>query len=172
MRYLTIVRHAKAAAAESGQSDFDRPLTARGRAQCEMLRTWANDPRALGAYGPVTALVSAAARTRETYAVAYAGTTFVHALSTSELIYNGKRDVSAEDVLAELAAIDPVTESLMVVGHNPTVYELATLLSGGEIPELHRAKYPTACAIVLALPDDETVGLRRYDYVRGFIPEV
>ncbi len=172
MRYLTIVRHAKAAAAEAGQSDFDRPLTPRGRAQCEMLRTWANDPRALGAYGPVTALVSGAARTRETYAVAFAGTTFVHALETSELIYNGRRDVSAHDVLSELAAIDPVNESLMVVGHNPTVFELATLLCSEPIPELQRHKYPTACAVVLQLSENETVGLRNYEYVKGFVPEV
>ena len=172
MRYLTIVRHAKAAAGDVGHSDFDRPLTPRGRAQCEMLRTWANDPGALGAFGPVTALVSSSARTRETYAVAFAGTTFVHALETSELIYNGQRDVSAHDVLVELAAIDPVTESLLVVGHNPTVFELAVLLGGNDIAELQRNKYPTACAIVLALPDDETVGLRHYEYVKGFVPEV
>ncbi len=172
MRYLTVVRHAKAAPGELGHSDFDRPLTARGRAQCEMLRTWANDPGALGAFGPVTALVSSSARTRETYAVAFAGTPFVHALETSEKIYNVKRDVSADDVLGELAAIDPLNESLMIIGHNPTVFEMAVLLGGTDVAELARAKFPTACAIVFQIPDNEPVHIRRYEYVKGFIPEV
>jgi phosphohistidine phosphatase len=172
MRYLIIVRHAKAAPGELGHSDFDRPLTVRGRAQCEMLRTWANDPGALGAYGPVTALVSSSARTRETYAVAFAGTPLVHALQTSELIYNGRRDVSAQDVLSELATIDPLKESLMVIGHNPTVFELATLLGGPNIAELSRSKYPTAGAIVLAIAENEPVALQSYEYVKGFVPEV
>ena len=171
MRYLTIVRHAKAAAPVTGQDDFDRPLTPRGRAQAEALRVWALDHRALGAYGPTTALVSAAARTRETYAVAFAGTPFVDAVETSELIYNGHRDVRAEDLVAELASIDPVTESLLVVGHNPTVFELAYSLSATPIPELERGKYPLGGAVVLQLAD-EPIAWRKYEYVCSFVPDV
>ncbi len=152
--------------------DFERPLTAKGRAQSEQLRTWVVDHHALGAYGPTTALVSAAARTRETYALAFAGTDFVHAVETSELIYNGRRDVSAQDVLAELAVIDPVTESLVIVGHNPTVYELVARLASQPVPPLERGKYPLGAAIVLALRDDEPIGPGPYDYVTSFVPTV
>ena len=171
VRYLTIVRHAKATPAVDGQDDFERPLSPRGRAQSEALRVWAIDPRALGAYGPTTALVSSAARTRETYAVAFAGTAFVHAVETSSLIYNGHHEVPAEDLLAELAAIDPVTESLLVVAHNPTVFELAASLSATPVPELERGKYPLGAAIVLRLAD-EPVAWRKYEYVRSFVPDV
>ena len=172
MRYLTIVRHAKAAAGDASVRDFDRPLTVKGRAQAEVLREWARDPEALGRYGPTTALVSAAARARETYAVAFAGTSFVHALETSELIYNGRRDVTAEDLLAELATVDPGNESLLVVGHNPTVFELALSLSDREIPALAKHKYPLGAALVFALELGETIGLRRYSFVESFVPEV
>ncbi len=171
MRFLTVVRHAKAVPAEGGVNDFDRVLTEKGRAQAEILRQWACDPETLGAYGPATALVSAAARTRETYALAFAGTPFVHAVETSELIYNGRRDVSAHDVLVELAAIDPVSESLLVVAHNPTVYDLVTLLSKSDVEELAEGKYPLCGAFVFRLKD-EPVGLRRYELVDRFIPKV
>lgn len=170
MRSLVIVRHAKAAAAQKRHSDFDRPLTKRGRAQSERLRVWASDPESLGRFGPVTALVSGSARTRETYAVAFAGTPFVHALETSDLIYNGTRDVSGRDLLAELATIDPVTESLMVVAHNPTVLELAYDLAAGPIPALIDGRFPLAAAIVFELPD-APIGPGPYRFVEAFVPE-
>ena len=152
--------------------DFDRPLTDKGRAQSEVLRAWAKDPESLGRYGPCTALVSSSARTRETYAVGFAGTAFVHALETSELIYNGQRDVSADDLLAQLAEIDPGTESLVVIAHNPTVFEVAQAVSDRPIPALAKAKYPLAAALVFRLHDGETVGLTRYEFVESFVPEV
>jgi phosphohistidine phosphatase len=172
VRYLIVVRHAKAVPHDAGIEDFDRPLTDKGRRQAMALREWASDPDALGAYGPVTALVSASARTRETYALGFAGTPFVHALETSSLIYNGRRDVSPEDVLTELAAIDPVNESLMVVGHNPTVFELVHLLADGKVDALSGNKYPLGAAVVLKLRDDEPIGLRLYPFVRSFVPDV
>jgi len=67
MRYLTVVRHAKSSPAKPGESDFARTLNKRGREECERLREWASDPDELGRYGPTTALVSSAARTRETF---------------------------------------------------------------------------------------------------------
>ena len=172
MRYLTIVRHAKAAPVQSGANDFDRPLSAKGRAQCEQLRVWVSDPNSLGAYGPTTALASSSARTRETYAVAFAGTPFVHALEVSSLIYNGARHVSAQDLLSELAAIDPGHESLLVVAHNPSVLELVRTLCVEEIPALAKDKFPTSTAVVLRLVENETVGLRSYSFETSFLPEI
>jgi phosphohistidine phosphatase len=171
VRYLTIVRHAKTSPAGPGESDFVRTLNKRGRDECEKLREWALDPKALGRYGPTTALVSSAARTRETFRRAFHGTPFVAHCEFSELIYNGVRDVSAQDVLIDLAAIDPVTTSLLVVAHNPTVHELMFALAT-ELPKsLRNDHYPLGGAYVLALPDDRTVGLERYEVVASFIPD-
>ena len=169
MRFLTIVRHAEAVPAEGGVSDVDRVLSSNGRAQADVLRNWACDPNALGQYGPTTALVSSAARTRETYALAFAGTPFVHAVETSDLIYNGRRDVTAQDLLLELTAIDPVTESLLVVAHFPTVFDLVALLAKSTVNELAEGTYPLGGAFVLLLKD-EPVGLRRYELADVFIP--
>ena len=170
MRFLTIVRHAKSKPATPGEPDYDRRLSSRGRRECERLRAWASDPEALGRFGPTTALVSAAARTRETYQRAFEGTPFVAECQFSELIYNGVHDVSADDVLIDLAAIDPVTTSLLVVGHNPTVLEFIWNLSE-ELPDSLRQGYPLAGAYVLGLPEDEQVGRGPYPLVARYVPD-
>ena len=115
VRYLTVVRHAKSSPADPGEADFDRILAKRGRRECEQLREWACDPRELARFGPTTALVSTAARTRETFRRAFEGTPLVERVEYSERIYNGRRDVTAEDLLLELASIDPSSGSLLVV---------------------------------------------------------
>ena len=74
VRYLTIVRHAKAEKAARRRKRFrSRTLNGRGRRQCEQLRAWASDESELGRFGPTTALVSAAARTSETFRVGLRG---------------------------------------------------------------------------------------------------
>ena len=170
MRYLTIVRHGESTPAPPGATDFERGLTDRGKQQCEELREWASDPDALGRFGPTIALVSSAQRTRETFRRAFAKTDFVRDKHYSELIYNGRREVTPEDLLIELAAIDPVTTSLLVVAHNPTVLELMLLLAK-EIPHsLRKFHYRLGAAYVLALPDDRPVGLKRYEVVSSYLP--
>lgn len=170
VRYLTIVRHAKAVKKTPPEVDYERALNDRGRAQCAQLREWATDPDALGAFGPTVALVSSARRTRETYELGLEGTGFVSDVYYSDLIYNGVRDVGAEDLLIDLAAIDPVTSSLCVVAHNPTVLELLVTLSG-RVEDVRRDGYPLAGAFVLEIDDDRPVGLARYELVARFIPD-
>ena len=170
MRYLTIVRHAEAQDRSESGRDYDRCLSARGRGQCEQLRAFATDPDELGRFGPVVALVSGAARTRETFARAFEGTDFVTHVEYSDLIYNGAREVSAEDVLIDLAAIDPVTTSLMVVGHNPTLRDLVDSLARSVPTPLTAGHLPKAATVVLALDDDSPVGLLRYDAVAAYRP--
>ncbi len=146
-------------------------LSKRGRRQCEQLRKWATNEHKLGRFGPTTALVSAAARTRETFDRAFDGTAFVGPREFSDLIYNGRRDVSAEDLLIDLAAIDPVTMSLLVVAHNPTVHELMFSLAQNVPASLERKAYPLGGAFVLALPEDRQIGLARYEVVASYVPD-
>ncbi len=170
MRYLTVVRHAHALVAPPGASDKARTLSDDGILQCEQLRRWASDRDELGKFGPVTALVSDAARTRETFERSFAGTKFVKDAHFSELIYNGVRDVTGEDLLIDLAAIDPVFTSLLVVAHNPTVHEFLTQLAGSIPSDMLKDGFPLAGAFVLALPEDEQIGLKEYELVASFVP--
>lgn len=170
MRYLTIVRHAEAEDAAASGRDYDRALTKRGRRQCEQLRALAMDPNELGRFGPVSALVSGATRARETFTRAFEGTDFVAHVDYSDLIYNGHRAISAEDVLIDLAAIDPVTTSLLVVAHNPTLAELVSVLARHVPAPLAPGHLPKAAVVVLALEDDRPIGLARYDAVAAYRP--
>lgn len=170
VRYLTIVRHCESTPASTGQSDFERELSKRGREQCKQLRKWSLDENELGRFGPATALVSSAARTVETFRRAFDDTPFVARCEYSELIYNGRREVSAEDLLVELAAIDPVTTSLLVVAHNPTVHELLLILAEKLPKSLREKNYPLGGAFVLALPDNRHIGLARYELVARYVP--
>ena len=87
------------------------------------------------------------------------------------MIYNGVRDVSAQDVVRELAAIDPLTTSLLVVAHNPTVLELMFTLAKELPDELRNNHYPLGGAFVLELPEDRPVALEHYDFVASFVPD-
>jgi phosphohistidine phosphatase len=127
MRRLVVVRHAKAVR-QSARGDHGRELAPRGRAQSAALRAWTEAP------GPLsdvrgTVVVSDAARTLETFELALAGTPVCERAVVDPSLYNGVRDVSTEDVLASLAAADPGTGDLTLVGHNPTVVYLVADLA-------------------------------------------
>lgn len=157
MRYLVVVRHAHAEDPVPGTADVDRVLTKKGRRQCARLRAWAEDADALGRFGPVTAVVSPSARTVETYERAFAGTPMAAEVVLSPALYNGRRPVRVEDVVAELVAHDEPTRSLMVVGHNPTVREVVDTLGVG-VPLARYGWFPKGGAVVLELADDRPIG--------------
>ena len=171
VRYLTIVRHAKASRPSPGAVGLRPRAEQAGRASASSCANGRLDANALGRFGPTTALVSSAARTRETFRRAFDGTAFVDACEYSDLIYNGRRDVSAEDLLIDLAAIDPVTTSLLVVAHNPTVHELVLTLAREAPKCCATGNYPLGGAFVLALRDDRPVGLDRYEVVASYVPD-
>jgi phosphohistidine phosphatase len=121
---LMLLRHAKAEKAEPGMRDRDRPLAPRGR----------KDAQRLGAYlahhslVPDRAIVSPARRTRETWeclgsrlAAAPGG---LPAADFDDRLYNA----SAQAGLDVLTETDPSIGTLLVVGHNPSVHEMARLL--------------------------------------------
>ncbi len=114
--------------------------------------------------------MSSAARTRETFERSFAGTPFVAEHHYSDLIYNGAHHVGAEEILIDLAAIDPVTRSLLVVAHNPSVYELLLSLAASPPKSVLRDGYPLGGAFVLGLGDNEQVGLKKYELVANFVP--
>lgn len=109
---------------------------------------------------PSLALVSTARRTQETWA-----------LAASELGAVPKRDEAAiyeapaERLLELIRATVPEVATLMIVGHNPGMEDLAALLlrdDGGEAGERLREKFPTAGIAVLSLPIDDWAEAARH----------
>ena len=156
MKQLVIMRHAKAEKeAESGE-DFDRQLTPRGLEEATSVA------RALKSYGvkPDFALVSAAARTRETFEQVAAVLGDIPAL-VSEDYYNAGSDALRQAIEAH----EDDGACVLVVGHNPGIqYLVAEYLfegaAGPEIVDKVRGNYPTATAAVFEV---DAAGRPTYD---------
>lgn len=143
MLRLLLLRHAKAAPSASG-GDHERPLTARGRADAARLGVFLADKRR----APQAAVHSGAARTAETLEIVRAKLTQQIAVSAEPRLY-GAGDAAFLDVLR---ALPKEAASVLVVGHNPTLGDIAVRLTGdGEERDLAkmRAGFPTAGLAIL-----------------------
>ena len=142
MRRLLLLRHAKAGR-PLGVTDHARPLAPRGQAQAPQVG------RHLAEAGlrPDLALVSTAARTRETWALV--------AAALGEVPVRFKRRIYEADLAGLLALLRGTPRdvaTLLVVEHNPGIEDLGRALAGtGEadaLARLHR-KVRTAALAVL-----------------------
>ncbi|MDB5595671.1 MAG: phosphoglycerate mutase [Hyphomicrobiales bacterium] len=167
MRRLILLRHSKAAA-QAGGGDFERPLTHRGRKDASRAG------RALKEAGllPDTSVVSNAKRTRETLERVleeFGEKTPVHVESR---LYNA--DVGA--LISALHKTPASVRTLLVVGHNPGIAELAETLAGtGDRYARARlqSSFPTSAFAVLDFDVDSwtevDIGTGRLD--RFVVPE-
>lgn len=120
-RSLLLFRHAKSNWDEPGLADFDRPLAKRGRRAAERM----GREMAARQWQPDVALVSSALRTRQTWERAAkelprpVETRFVDAIYAAE----------PQDILAEIRKAPPACATLIVVGHNPGLEHIATLIA-------------------------------------------
>lgn len=143
---LVVVRHAKAEPYAS--SDFDRVLTERGRADALAAGRW------LAEQGVVAdaALVSASARTRETWSVLAEAAGWTVEPQVESALYTADED----STLDLIALTDESVGTLVVVGHNPTMGTLAHLVDDGEGPadaaERLMQGYPTSAVAVFDVP--------------------
>jgi len=155
MRRLLLLRHAKAERLQSGGRDHDRILAKRGR----------EDAAAIGAYlvrhklVPDQALVSTSARTRETWTlVAKAFAAKAPPVEFEETIY----EASPEAILKAVRTTEPAAKTLLVVGHNPGMQQLAgMLIASGDVEARQRLleEFPTAAfaTISFAVQDWESL---------------
>jgi phosphohistidine phosphatase len=114
---LYLLRHAKSSWDDPGLADHDRPLAPRGVRNTAAL---AGHLRAAG-ISPALILCSSALRARETLAG------IVPALETDVevRIEAGLYDARADRLLERLRDVRHDTPSVMVIGHNPGLEELA-----------------------------------------------
>ena len=120
-RRLLLVRHAKAAV---GPVDAERALTERGARQAAALKAWLEQAGSL----PERVLVSPARRAVQTWELA--GAPLVPGLRpiVDARIY----DNAVEALLATIREISQGVRTVAVVGHNPSMGELAAVLDDGQ----------------------------------------
>lgn len=138
VKRLFLLRHAKAAAAAPGQEDFDRPLTSRGEADAGRMARYL----AKRDYAPALVLASSSRRTLQTAQAALPGAAF----QTLETLYLAP----ATRLLGIVHAAPARARSLMLIGHNPGLEDLATLLSArAPSRATWEEKFPTCALAVL-----------------------
>ncbi|WP_077968260.1 SixA phosphatase family protein [Ensifer adhaerens] len=140
---LMLLRHAKSAWPD-GVADIDRPLGERGRKAAPLM----GDYMARHKLVPDLALVSTAKRAQETWNLAAAALPSGIAVENTRAIY----EVDASQILSALRANDPAVRTLLIVGHNPGMEDLAHELVGSGDADLRMRmadKFPTAALAVL-----------------------
>jgi len=151
---LWILRHAKAAEGQPGGRDRDRPLTARGRRDAGALGVHLAADGPLfdtpGLVRPGRALCSVAVRTVQTAELVLGQLADPVPLDTYRILYEAEPDT----VLAYVRESDEHAGSVLVVGHNPTMFHVTwDLLSPGS-PDRERVDstgFPTCTLAVVDL---------------------
>jgi phosphohistidine phosphatase len=140
---LYLLRHAKSSWADPTLVDHERPLAPRGRRDAKRI---AKHLLRLGAE-PELVLCSSAARTRETLELLRPAVG-----NATVMIEDGLYAASSDALLARVRGVPDGVASVMLIGHNPSLQELAVVLaSAGDEQERLEAKFPTAALATLAV---------------------
>jgi len=149
MSRLMLLRHAKTASAEPGEDDRDRKLTARGRGDAPIIGAYMAHHRLV----PDLALVSPAARALETWDLVAGALPAKPRLVKDERIYN-----ASPRRLSTLIRETRDAATILLVGHNPGLHELAvSLIASGDADARAHVfeKLPTCGLVVIDLPFDD-----------------
>jgi phosphohistidine phosphatase len=151
-RTLILLRHAKSAWPDV--PDHDRPLASRGRRDAPTAGRWLRSAAAV----PDLVLCSSALRARQTWQLAEAALEQRQPVVFEDGIYGA----SAAELLDIVRHAPSAGRTIVVVGHNPGIQELAVALagaaaeagrSGSSLPpsalDRMTAKFPTAAIAVL-----------------------
>ena len=146
MKRLFLLRHAKSSWDDAGLADHDRPLAPRGRRASALIAEHLQRNR----IRPALVLCSSARRTRETLEGVR------EALGPAEVLFeHGLYGASSNQLLQRLRDVPDEVASVMLVGHQPAIQELALdLAAEGKELEGLRAKFPTAALATLTFPGE------------------
>ena len=140
---LMLFRHAKSSR-PYGIADHDRPLSKSGRRASKQMGKYMAEERLT----PDQAIVSTASRTQETWYLARLGFKGDIVCRSDKRAY----DASADTLLEVIRETPNEVRNLIVVGHNPGLWDLALrLISDAKSRELSRLQreLPTAGLVVI-----------------------
>ncbi len=144
MKTLLLLRHAKSSRDDPGLEDFDRPLAPRGREAAPRIGAFMHDR----GFIPDLVLCSPAHRARQTWDLVAPALAAPGSVRFDKRIYLAESD----GLLERARAVPARVGSVLMVGHNPGLGELACLLTGRgakrDIARLRR-KFPTGALAVL-----------------------
>ena len=144
---LWLLRHAKSSWDDPTLEDEDRPLAPRGARAADRMRDYLDRER----IRPDLVLCSSALRTRQTLARVLPALGPELEIQIEPSMYT----FHAVELLDRLRRIDEGIASVMLIGHNPAIQELAVRLAdrGDGLDRLVQ-KFPTGGLAELELPSD------------------
>ena len=147
-RQLLLIRHAKAG--PHGEPDIERQLAKRGRADAAAIGHWLTEHGLI----PDRILVSPATRARQTWQLAADAAGVTTEPVVDERIYHNTVDA----LLRAAVQTPPDVRTLAIVGHNPSMEDLAIGLDDGTGDPTARTEltsnYPTGGVTVFAVGAD------------------
>jgi len=147
MRQLLLLRHAKSSWDDAKLADRDRPLNERGERAVHIMR---RAMRKLG-LAPDLILVSPARRTLQTLE-ALEPWDETPLIEQSDLLYLATQ----QQLLTVLRDIPETVRSVLLIGHNPGMHELAQVLMAAMAPteatQRLAAAYPTGALAEFTIP--------------------
>jgi phosphohistidine phosphatase len=165
LKLLGLLRHAKSDWDDPSLADFDRPLSPRGGKAAPAMGKYF---RELGlAYD--LALVSPARRAADTFALVQEAWGIEPEVRIEPRLYHA----SLAQMLAVIADIPANIRSLLIVGHNPGLHELALNLTRGDTSAERgtlAVKLPTGALVEIQLPSKQWSGLGEGEIVRFVRP--
>ena len=153
MRTIILLRHGKSSWSDPTLSDVDRPLAPRGERASRRIAKYLRQQR----IRPALVLCSPSLRTRQTLeAIAPS----LGKGCTVELVPE-LYGASERELLKRLRALPESAASVMLIGHNPGLQQLALALAsrGGDRAKLEQ-KFPTGALATLAVNSDSWTLLR------------
>jgi phosphohistidine phosphatase len=120
VKTLWLLRHAKSSWDDPTLSDHERPLAPRGHKAGKRIRHWATENR----LRPDLVLCSTAARAQATLELVLRGLGKPEVLFEVDLYH-----ASADFLLDRVRGLDSEVGSVLLIGHNPGMHDLADLLA-------------------------------------------
>ncbi len=152
MRTVILLRHAKSSWSDSSLADIDRPLAPRGKRASRKLAKHIRRKK----IQPALVLCSPSLRTRQTLEAVEASLGKRCVVEVAPQLYGA----SAQELLEQLQALPDSVGSVMLIGHNPGLHDLALVLAsrGSDLPHLAE-KFPTGALATLVVGSDDWAAL-------------
>jgi phosphohistidine phosphatase len=150
VRTLLLLRHAKSSWDDPGIDDHERPLAARGIRAARRIAGYLEAKQVR----PDLVLCSSARRARQTLDEVQPALGDAVDVQIADELYGA----GSSAIMRRLRAVDPAVSSVLVIGHNPGLEDVASDLARDGDPAAMRqlqTKFPTAALAILDLGRDD-----------------
>jgi phosphohistidine phosphatase len=156
VRTVILLRHGKSSWSDPTLADLDRPLAPRGERASRTIAKYMRRKK----IRPALVLCSPSLRTRQTLEAIESSLGKSCAVELVPQLYAA----SERKLLERLQAVPDSVGSVMLIGHNPGLHDLACVLAsrGADLPRLEQ-KFPTAALATLVADGDSWAALRPGD---------